>query len=94
MGKKIAVETQDLTKKYDGTTVVDHLNLHVAENEVFGVFGAIGHHSLIMPPGQFVKFFKTAIGNFLNVIEEIWALRRHTLHIRVLVRNSGMWTTR
>ena len=42
MGKKIAVETQDLTKKYDGTTVVDHLNLHVAENEVFGLLGPNG----------------------------------------------------
>ena len=42
MGKKIVVETQDLTKKYDGTTVVDHLNLHVAENEVFGLLGPNG----------------------------------------------------
>jgi len=42
MGKKIAVETQDLTKKYDGTTVVDHLNLHIAEGEVFGLLGPNG----------------------------------------------------
>ena len=42
MGKKIVVETQELTKKYDGTTVVDHLNLHVAENEVFGLLGPNG----------------------------------------------------
>jgi ABC-2 type transport system ATP-binding protein len=42
MGKKIVLETQDLTKRYDGTTVVDHLNLHVAENEVFGLLGPNG----------------------------------------------------
>lgn len=42
MDKKIVVETQDLTKRYDGTTVVDNLNLHVAENEVFGLLGPNG----------------------------------------------------
>jgi ABC-2 type transport system ATP-binding protein len=42
MGKKIAVETQELTKRYDGTTVVDHLNLQIAENEVFGLLGPNG----------------------------------------------------
>ena len=42
MGKKIVVETQELTKRYDGVTVVDHLNLHVAENEVFGLLGPNG----------------------------------------------------
>ena len=42
MGKKIVVETQDLTKKYNGVSVVDRLNLHVAENEVFGLLGPNG----------------------------------------------------
>jgi len=42
MGNNIVLETRDLTKKYDGTTVVDHLNLHVAENEVFGLLGPNG----------------------------------------------------
>ncbi len=42
MGKNIVLETRDLTKKYDGTTVVDHLNIHVAENEVFGLLGPNG----------------------------------------------------
>lgn len=42
MGRKIVVETQDLTKKYDGVTVVERLNLHVAENEVFGLLGPNG----------------------------------------------------
>jgi len=37
MSEKFAVETQDLTKRYDGVTVVDSLNLHVMENEVFGL---------------------------------------------------------
>jgi ABC-2 type transport system ATP-binding protein len=42
MGKKIVVKTEDLTKKYDRVTVVDHLNLQVAENEVFGLLGPNG----------------------------------------------------
>jgi len=40
--KKIVVETKDLTKSYDGVTVVDHLNLRIAENEVFGLLGPNG----------------------------------------------------
>jgi ABC-2 type transport system ATP-binding protein len=42
VGKKIVVKTEDLTKKYDKVTVVDHLNLEVAENEVFGLLGPNG----------------------------------------------------
>ena len=30
MTENLAIETQDLTKSYDGVTVVDHLNLRVA----------------------------------------------------------------
>lgn len=39
---KYAIETRDLTKRYDSTTVVDHLNFHVKENEVFGLLGPNG----------------------------------------------------
>jgi len=42
LGKKIVVETKDLTKRYDGVTVVDRLNLRIAENEVFGLLGPNG----------------------------------------------------
>jgi len=42
MGKKIVVETKDLTKRYDGATVVDRLNLRVAEGEIFGLLGPNG----------------------------------------------------
>jgi ABC-2 type transport system ATP-binding protein len=42
LGKKIIVETKDLTKRYDGTTVVDGLNLRIFENEVFGLLGPNG----------------------------------------------------
>ena len=42
MAKKIIVKTEGLTKQYDGVTVVDHLNLEVAENEVFGLLGPNG----------------------------------------------------
>jgi len=36
------VETKDLTKTYDGNTVVDHLNLRISESEVFGLLGPNG----------------------------------------------------
>jgi|WetSurMetagenome_2_1015567.scaffolds.fasta_scaffold27735_3 ABC-2 type transport system ATP-binding protein len=39
---KTIVETKDLTKRYDRTTVVDHLNLRITENEVFGLLGPNG----------------------------------------------------
>ena len=42
MSEEFAIETQDLTKRYDGVTVVDSLNLHVKENEVFGLLGPNG----------------------------------------------------
>jgi ABC-2 type transport system ATP-binding protein len=42
MDEKLAVETHDLSKSYDGTTVVDHLNLFVRENEIFGLLGPNG----------------------------------------------------
>ena len=42
MTEQLAIETRDLTKSYDGVTVVDHLNLHVRENEVFGLLGPNG----------------------------------------------------
>jgi ABC-2 type transport system ATP-binding protein len=42
MNEQFAVETHDLTKKYDGVTVVDCLNLHIREQEVFGLLGPNG----------------------------------------------------
>ncbi len=42
MSQEFAIETEGLTKRYDGVTVVDHLNLHVKDNEVFGLLGPNG----------------------------------------------------
>jgi ABC-2 type transport system ATP-binding protein len=42
MNEKLAIETRDLTKNYDGLTVVDHLNLSIAEKEMFGLLGPNG----------------------------------------------------
>lgn len=36
------VEAIDLTKKYDGTTVVDNLNLNIEEGQIFGFLGPNG----------------------------------------------------
>ena len=42
MSEEFAIETEGLTKRYDGVTVVDHLNLRVKDNEVFGLLGPNG----------------------------------------------------
>lgn len=42
MTDNLAIETKDLTKNYGKVTVVDHLNFHVKENEVFGLLGPNG----------------------------------------------------
>ncbi|MBI2860594.1 MAG: ABC transporter ATP-binding protein [Chloroflexi bacterium] len=42
MADKLAVETKDLTKVYDGATVVDRMNLSIQEGEVFGLLGPNG----------------------------------------------------
>ncbi len=42
MNDKLAIDTKDLTKNYGKVTVVDHLNFHVKENEVFGLLGPNG----------------------------------------------------
>ena len=36
------VETVNLTKTYDSTTVVDRLNLHIEEGDIFGFLGPNG----------------------------------------------------
>ena len=42
MSTQLVVETTDLTKNYDGTTVVDRLNLRIQEGELFGFLGPNG----------------------------------------------------
>ncbi len=42
MSDTLAIEARELTKRYDGATVVDRLNLEVKENEVFGLLGPNG----------------------------------------------------
>ena len=42
MADNLAIEIKDLTKTYGKTTVVDNLNFHVKENEVFGLLGPNG----------------------------------------------------
>jgi len=39
---KLAVETVDLTKTYDGTTAVNKLNLRIEEGDIFGFLGPNG----------------------------------------------------
>lgn len=42
MSTSLVVETTDLTKTYDKTTVVDRLNLRIQEGEIFGFLGPNG----------------------------------------------------
>jgi ABC-2 type transport system ATP-binding protein len=42
MSDTLAIKASELTKRYDGATVVDRLNLEVKENEVFGLLGPNG----------------------------------------------------
>ena len=42
MNDHLVIETQGLTKRYDGTTVVDHLDLQVAKKEIYGLLGPNG----------------------------------------------------
>jgi len=42
MSRQPIIETENLTKTYDGFTAVDHLNLQVAEGEIFGFLGPNG----------------------------------------------------
>ena len=42
MTKPLVVETADLTKVYDDTTVVDRLNLRIEEGDIFGFLGPNG----------------------------------------------------
>ncbi len=39
---KNVIETQDLTKRYNGVTAVDNLNLTIQEGEIFGMLGPNG----------------------------------------------------
>src|SRR5271170_1936785 len=38
----IVIRTQDLTRRFDTLTAVDHLNLEVARGEIFGLVGPDG----------------------------------------------------
>ncbi len=42
MSAQAVIETENLTKVYDGTTVVDRLNLRIEEGEIFGFLGPNG----------------------------------------------------
>jgi len=42
LSTQLVVETVDLTKAYDGNTVVDRLNLRIQEGEIFGFLGPNG----------------------------------------------------
>ena len=42
MDTSVVIETEDLTKEYNGETVVDHLSFSIKEGEIFGFLGPNG----------------------------------------------------
>ena len=42
MDSRAVIETEELTKEYNGETVVDHLSFSIEEGEIFGFLGPNG----------------------------------------------------
>jgi ABC-type multidrug transport system ATPase subunit len=60
MADKLAIEIKDLSKNYGNTTVVDRLNFHVRENEVFGLLGPNGAGKTTPGPWMFLALILPA----------------------------------
>jgi hypothetical protein len=61
----------------------------LAHDEVFGVVGPVGHHPPVLASGQLAELREGAVRQLLDVVEEEGPLRRHALHVGVLVLNQA-----
>jgi hypothetical protein len=61
----------------------DHAAL--SDDEVVRVVRLVRHHPVIATTGERVELVERLFGQSLDVIEEEWPLRRHALHVRILV---------
>ena len=61
----------------------DHAAL--SDDEVVRVVGPVRHHPVVATTGERVELIERLFGQRLDVIEEERPLRRHALHVRILV---------
>ena len=86
------IEVKNLTKKYGGLTVVDHVNYAVEEGEIFGLLGHNGAGkttTILMLLGLIAPTEGTAVVNGVDVIESaapVQEERRATPRKRRLLR--------
>jgi len=74
-----AIETKDLTKRYDKTNVVDNLNLQVRDGEIFGLLGPNGAGkttTLLMLTTLYPPTSGTAKVAGLDIIKESGRVRK------------------
>ncbi len=57
----------------------------LADDQVIGVVGAVGHDPVVSPTRQFAEVVEGLVRDGLHVVEEIRPLRRHALHVGILV---------
>ena len=55
------------------------------EQNIIRIINAISPDTVVAPAGQFVEFIECLISELLDVVEKVWPLRSHALHVRILV---------
>ncbi len=85
------IEVKNLTKKYGGLTVVDHVNYAVEDGEIFGLLGHNGAGkttTILMLLGLIAPTEGTAVVNGVDVIDQPLQSRRN---VGLLPENAGFY---
>lgn len=85
------IEVKNLTKKYGGLTVVDHVNYAVEDGEIFGLLGHNGAGkttTILMLLGLIAPTEGTAVVNGVDVINQPLQSRRN---VGLLPENAGFY---
>jgi hypothetical protein len=61
----------------------------LAQDQVVGILGAVGHDALVRAPGKRRKLLEGAVRELLDVVEKEGPLGRHALHVGVLVLDQA-----